>query len=203
MIKKFPLACLVLAASITGVQAAGDATHTMPAGHDHASMHAQMMAEQTAASPESSATEPGQGAFATIAEIVTILRNDPATDWRQVNIDALREHLIDMDQLTLYSRTEVAESQNNTLEFDVRGDGRTIGAIHRMVPAHAPFVAAETGWKTSTKLLDDGVLLTVQTNSEADAQMLKAIGFYGFMALGAHHQPHHEAMARGQAVHQH
>ena len=85
----------------------------------------------------------------------------------------------------------------------MRGDGRTIGAIHRMVPAHAPFVAAETGWKTSTQLLDDGVLLTVQTNSEADAQMLKAIGFYGFMALGAHHQPHHEAMARGQAVHQH
>jgi hypothetical protein len=45
--------------------------------------------------------EAGQGAFAAIAEIVALLEADPNTDWSKVNIAALREHLVDMDELTL------------------------------------------------------------------------------------------------------
>ena len=33
--------------------------------------------------------------------IVEILEADPATDWGKVNIEALRQHLIDMDNVTL------------------------------------------------------------------------------------------------------
>lgn len=197
--------------SITPVQAAeppqpqmhhnSSGAHSMPAGQDHAALHAQMIGAP-AATP-AGPTEPGQGAFATIAEILTLLRADPQTDWQRVDINALREHLIDMDRLTLDSHAEQRETDNSRIEFRVRGEGRTREAIQRMVPAHAPFVAAETGWKTHTSLSDDGVLLIVETADPADLQMLRAIGFYGFMALGAHHQPHHEAMARGQAVHQH
>src|SRR5438270_319404 len=41
-------------------------------------------------------TEPGQSAFAAIQEIVQILEGDSRTDWTKVNIEALRQHLIDM-----------------------------------------------------------------------------------------------------------
>lgn len=47
---------------------------------------------------------PGQDAFGTIQEIVRMLEADPATDWSKVNIGALREHLIDMDEVTMRAR---------------------------------------------------------------------------------------------------
>ena len=46
-------------------------------------------------------TMPGQEAFGTIQEVVQILEADPTTDWSKVNIPALREHLIDMNEVTL------------------------------------------------------------------------------------------------------
>ena len=39
-------------------------------------------------------TEPGQGAFGALHEIVRILEADPRIDWSKVDLDALREHLI-------------------------------------------------------------------------------------------------------------
>ena len=48
-------------------------------------------------------TMPGQDAFGTIQEIVQMLEADPATDWSKVNIAALREHLIDMNEVTLHA----------------------------------------------------------------------------------------------------
>jgi hypothetical protein len=80
-------------------------------------------------------THPGQEAFGTIQEIVRILEADPDTDWSKVNIGALREHLIDMDDVTL--RAHASErALANGIEIAVTGEGRTLGAIKRMVPAH-------------------------------------------------------------------
>lgn len=45
--------------------------------------------------------ETGQAAFAAIQEIVAMLDADPATDWARVDIEALRQHLIDMNNVTL------------------------------------------------------------------------------------------------------
>jgi uncharacterized protein (DUF1786 family) len=59
--------------------------------------HAQHMMAATSATP----TMPGQEVFGTIGEIVRILEADPATDWSKVNINPLREHLIDMDEVTM------------------------------------------------------------------------------------------------------
>jgi len=41
---------------------------------------------------------PGQDAFGAIQEIVQILDADPKTDWSKVDLEALRQHLIDMDE---------------------------------------------------------------------------------------------------------
>src|SRR6267142_5337363 len=46
-------------------------------------------------------TLPGQDAFGAVQEIVRILEADPATDWSKVALEALRQHLIDMNEVTL------------------------------------------------------------------------------------------------------
>ena len=48
-------------------------------------------------------TSSGQAAFATISEVVRLLKADSATDWSKVDIEALRRHLIDMDAVTMRS----------------------------------------------------------------------------------------------------
>jgi non-heme chloroperoxidase len=53
-------------------------------------------------------TMPGQDAFGAIAEVVRILEADPATDWTKVDIERLRQHLIDMNEVVL--RSEVKQT---------------------------------------------------------------------------------------------
>ena len=141
-------------------------------------------------------TEPGQGAFATIAEIVVLLKNDPATDWNKVDINALREHLVDMDEVTLRSNAQT-QIYDDRIVFNVSGVGRSQSAIQAMVPAHAGVLERVLGWNVSGELNDNGATLTIFSQDSNQLKFLKALGFYGVMATGAHHQPHHLAMAKG------
>ncbi|MCF3596311.1 hypothetical protein LZG00_20190 [Rhodobacteraceae bacterium LMO-12] len=140
--------------------------------------------------------ETGQAAFAALAEIVAILQADPETDWERVDIDGLRRHLVDMDLLTqeaVIARTLRPEGAR----FEIRGTPRVLEAIRAMVSAHAPFLAAETGWDVVTEDLEDGVALNV----DGDAAQIQGLGFFGLMTIGAHHQEHHLMMAKGAAPH--
>jgi len=144
-------------------------------------------------------TSPGQDAFGAIQEVVQILEDDPATDWSKVNIGALREHLIDMNEVTL--RANASErTLDNGIEIAVTGEGRTLAAIKRMVPAHVRELG-QHGWNAKTEELPNGVKLTVVASEAQPLAKLKALGFLGVMVQGGHHQPHHLMMARGQFVH--
>ena len=46
-------------------------------------------------------TQPGQDAFGAIAEVVRTLEADPGTDWSKVDLERLRQHLIDMNEVVL------------------------------------------------------------------------------------------------------
>ena len=141
-------------------------------------------------------TEPGQSAFAAIAEIVGILRADPETDWSKVDIDRLREHLVDMDELTLNAHVETS-SDDRRVTFHVSGEGRTRRAIQDMVPAHASFLASDMAMQAHAEVTDDGAILVLTADNADQLRQYKALGFFGVMALGAHHQAHHMALARG------
>ena len=78
----------------------------------------------------------GQDAFGAIQEIVRILEADPKTDWSKVNLEALRQHLIDMSEVTLKADA-VTKPIDGGIEVTVTGTGRTVEAIQRMVPAQA------------------------------------------------------------------
>lgn len=163
--------------------------------HDGMGSHSAMHGQQSGSLPTSS----GQDAFGAIQEIVQILEADPKTDWSKVNISALREHLIDMNEVTLHAA--VAEKATDTgIEFAVTGDGRTREAIKRMVPAHVQELAA-LGWNAKTEELLNGVTLTVAATDRTPLAKLKGLGFIGVMVQGGHHQPHHLMMAKGVLVH--
>jgi len=139
--------------------------------------------------------EPGQAA---IAEIVATLMANPATDWSQVDIEALRQHLIDMDNLTLRAEVRTREIEGGAV-FDVTSDRPDIVAsIRAMVPAHAATMNGEAGMEMGAEPLPEGARLTV---TGPDPVMIRGLGFIGVMTLGMHHQAHHLAIARGGRPH--
>jgi hypothetical protein len=142
---------------------------------------------------------PGQEAFGTIQEIVRMLEADPKTDWSKVNISALREHLIDMDEVTMRS-SATERSLDNGIEIAVTGEGRTLDGIRRMVPAHVHELS-QLGWNAKTEDLSNGVKLTVTSTDAKEITKLKALGFMGIMVQGAHHQQHHLMMAKSEFNH--
>jgi hypothetical protein len=139
---------------------------------------------------------PGQDAFGAIQEIVRMLEADENTDWSKVNISALREHLIDMNEVTLKAVANERKLDNG-LEIAVIGEGRTLEGIKRMVPAHARELS-KTGWSATVEDLPSGVKLIVTSNDAQQVVKIKALGFMGIMVQGAHHQLHHLAMAKGE-----
>lgn len=147
--------------------------------------------------------EPGQAAFAAIAEIVAMLDADPTTDWSKVDIEALRQHLADMDDVILRSAVR-ASAVPGGMQFDVTGAARTADAIGRMLPAHARELAAMPRYAAHTAPIPGGIRLTVTARDPADgrtATRIRALGVAGLLAEGSHHQPHHLMMAKGEAGH--
>ena len=169
---------------------------TMP-GHHPGGMMAAPMTKSMAAVP----TQPGQGAFAAIQEIVEILEADPTTDWTKVNIEALRQHLIDMDNVTLLADVK-SEPVEGGMLFTVSGTGATRGSIQRMVTAHAATMNGTEGWQFVAATTDTGATLMVKAPAQDEAK-LRALGFIGVLTRGMHHQMHHLMIARGGDPHQH
>jgi hypothetical protein len=185
---------LRIALLVTLLFPANALAQTADAHHIHA-QHA-MTSGQTIVTP----TEPGQSAFAAIQEIVALLEADPATEWSKVNIDALRQHLIDIDNVTL--RTEVnSEPVEGGVRFIVTGTGPVKNSIQRMVMAHAATMNGSGGWTFAAVRTDEGGNLTVVVPAK-DLPKLTGLGFVGVMTRGMHHQAHHLMIARGEIPHQ-
>lgn len=144
--------------------------------------------------------EGGQSAFAAIAEIVALLEADPDTDWSKVDIAALREHLVDMNSLMLGAKA-TSTVEGDTVRFRIEGDGGVLRAIQAMVPAHAAELNKTGPWTVEAETTADGAVLSVKALAAGDLEKAKALGFFGLMAKGSHHQPHHLAMARGLMSH--
>jgi hypothetical protein len=171
--------------------------HPIAGTHEQAGMGPAMM--HGARRSDGMPTEPGQAAFGAIQEIVRMLQADPTTNWSNVDIDALRQHLIDMDEVTLHADAK-KEPIEKGLRISVTGSGRTLEAIQRMIPAHAQDINGLYGWLVQAKPVPGGEELTVTGNSAAGEQKIRALGFMGIMVLGTH-QMHHLAMAKGEMMH--
>lgn len=142
---------------------------------------------------------PGQAAYGAIAEIVRVLDADPATDWSKVNLEVLRQHLIDMHEVTIGAVVR-QENVPGGARFTVEGEGRTRDAVRRMSRAHAAMLKQTGEARMTVEETPSGVRLTILAADTGEARAvarLRALGFIGMLTLGEHHGPHHLAMTRG------
>ena len=159
----------------------------------HGGMHRQGEASQQP-------TLPGQDAFGAIQEVVRLLEADPNTDWSKVEIGALREHLIDMNEVTLHAKAE-EKAIDDGIEITATGNGRTLDAIRRMIPAHVRELDGLNGWSAKAEERPDGARFTVTSADPGQVVKIRALGFMGLMVQGGHHQPHHLLIAKGEFRH--
>jgi hypothetical protein len=168
----------------------------------HAQSHATMdHSRMTSAGDTAMPTLPGQDAYGAISEVVRLLQADPTTDWSKVDIEALRQHLIDMNGVTLRSSVRQTAVPRG-LQMLVTGDPSIQGAIRRMTTSHSQALRTVGLVAVSTPVAG-GSRFTVTVADTADAALLarvRGLGFAGLMTLGNHHAAHHLAIARGQAI---
>ena len=146
-------------------------------------------------------SEGGQSGFVAIQEIVLLLEANPKTDWSKVNIESLRQHLIDMDNVTLRTGSTATQAGNSLL-FTVTGEGDVVSSIQRMVTGHVKTMNGVEGWTFTSTRIDRGATMTVTPPDQVAMLRLKALGFIGIMSRGMHHQQHHLAIATGVGEHE-
>jgi hypothetical protein len=185
----------LLLALIVAIPATVQAQQT---GHHHTPGMTHAAPANTAGAP--TAREPGQATFAAIQEIVALLVAAPETDWSAVDIDGLRQHLVDMDNVTLRAAVETT-SIDGGFRYTVTGTGAVRDSIARMVTAHAETASGTYGLTITAADDRHGAVMTVTAARPQDRAKLAGLGFFGVMTLGAHHQAHHLMMATGRGTH--
>ena len=163
--------------------------------------------EPVAAQATTRPTRAGQEAFATIAEIVRLLDADSTTDWSKVDLEALREHLRDMDDVTMRADIRATPVPGGAT-FDVQGTGRVREAIRRMALSHGATIAPSDGFTWTATSTATGARVTIRALKATDRPMearIRALGFVGVLTLGDHHTAHHLGIANGtmRGHHQH
>ena len=206
------LTVVALAVCALAVCAVPRAARAQTHGHTAGMVHP-ASADSTAKGPGPTATTSapaGQAAFAVIADVVRQLEADPATDWTRVDIERLRQHLIDMDEVMMRSSVRMTAVEGGA-RFTVRGAPKTAAAIQRILTAHASMLSAMpaasamvgTAVVASVRGRADGADFTVTAAIPQDARAvarIRGLGFAGLLTVGEHHAAHHLALARGDAM---
>jgi len=171
---------------------------------NHAAMgmdHSAMM-KSPAPAPSALPTEAGNDAFGTIQEVIALLNNDPTTDWSKVNLEALRLHLLDMEDMTSNIEVLSQTAINNGMVAVIKTTTeRSAKALKRIFMAHPKVLKSESGYDMQVAFNDGQYTLTTTTDNPADVDKIRGLGYIGLMAYGNHHQPHHYSMAKGSNPH--
>ncbi len=170
---------------------------------DHSKMnHANMNHNTMNTAQTPLPTEAGNDAFGTIQEIMALLINDPTTDWSKVNFEALRQHLLDMDDMTknvdVLSQTPI---DGGMIAIIKPTTDRSAVALKRVLMAHPMVLKSESGFDMRVKFNNGQYVLTTTTTNKADVDKIRGLGYIGLMAYGNHHQAHHLSMAKGANPH--
>ena len=161
-------------------------------------MHHQHPVETT----EAPLSEAGNDAFGTIQEVIARLNSNPDTDWSKVNIEALRQHLVDMNDMTLNVEVISQKAVQQGLVAIVKPTtARSAAALKRVFTAHPAQLKRDTGWDMQIVKTGDRYTLTTTTENPGEVSKIRGLGYIGLMASGGHHQLHHWAMATGVNPH--
>jgi len=147
-------------------------------------------------------TEAGNDAFGTLQETLQKLLADPKTDWSKVNMEALRQHLVDMRNFTLNVDVTAQTPIKNGIEVTLIPDNKRVGeSLDRVFSAHPASLKSETGWDMRTSKKNGQYKIIITGKSREDIQKIQGLGYIGVMVWGNHHQAHHWMMANGGNPH--
>ena len=167
------------------------------AENNHTQMHHQQMMQS-----KSNLTQAGNDIFATIQEVIVKLDNNPDTDWHKVNIEALRQHLLDMNDMAINVEVVNKKFLKNGLEVVVQAlTTRAETTLERVFKAHPYHLGRETGWDMQVVRKGKQFIVTTITEKTEDVAKIVALSYIGLMAYGNHHQPHHWAISTKQNPH--
>jgi hypothetical protein len=191
--KRLLTATLILGLAPLPYAVAEEGAHAHQGHQDHQLHHGPASAQLQ---------QPGQAAFGALSEVVALLQADPSTDWSKVDITSLRDHLVDMDEVVMRAVARL-DASDSEIHVTYTGEGRTLEAIRRMIPAHAKMMQGYRDWKSSSENTKDGVVWILSTPSADEQARIRGLGPFGLLTLGFHHGPHHLAMARGLPIGNH
>ena len=161
-----------------------------------------ILTQETAAPATPQLTRAGNDVFDAIQEVLHKLEADPATDWKKVNLEALRQHLLDMRHFTEDVDIVTQKSIDKGIEITVHATlPGAIPGLDRAFNAHPKLLKSETGWDMTVAKDKDKYKLQVTTGDPAQVDKLRGLGYIGIMAMGNHHPLHHWALAKGQPLH--
>jgi len=167
----------------------------------HTNMNHAAMMGHNAVPTQVVLTESGTDPFATLQEVITALEANPNTNWEKVNIEALRLHLVEMQDMTINVDVKQQHIDNGFQAVVTPTTNRAVKSLTRVLSGHPMQMKAETGWDMQVQNNDGVFTLTVTTDNAKDIAKIRGLGYIGVMAYGNHHQPHHWAIASGDNPH--
>jgi hypothetical protein len=183
------------ALALAGQPAAGQEHQHSPGMQHSAGM------DMPAAPSSSLPREGGQAEFSAVGEISNMLQADPNTDWSKVDLDALRAHLIEMDNVMMQARVMTTPVPGGA-RFDISGATPAVReSIQHMVAMHTMMTNGDNGRHEVSTTTPDGATMTVTASGDRAAAEIRALGFFGILTGGTHHQLHHLMMAKGEMPH--
>ena len=178
--------------------------HVGLAGPVHAQQHGKSSGEQATSSAVHSTVlqAPGQAVFGAVQEAIRRLEADSTTNWSQVDVARLRQHLLDMHRVAVHVTVEEKTSIENGVRLRVRPTTDAARAsIARVLDAHPHMLKQETGWTMAVEETDGAYVLRTTTDDPADTAKIRALGYMGLLAYGQHHQRHHWHLVKGRHPH--
>ncbi len=141
---------------------------------------------------------PGNDIFGAIQEVVAKLEADPSTNWSNIDLESLRQHLLDMKAFTEEVSVISKKPYENGVEIKVQPETkRAENSLKRVFNMHPAMLKKEKGWDMITKEDDGKWTIIVTTTKTAEVEKIRALGYIGILSEGAHHQLHHWMIATG------
>jgi hypothetical protein len=139
----------------------------------------------------------GGDALGSIQETVGLLLSDPTTDWSDLRVSRLRQHLADLGEIV--SRAEVDERPvDGGLAITAGGSERTLAALRRAVPEHVRASEGFMDWEVTLRDAGGALELTITTDDAGEVAVVRGLGFFGYLASGVNRPQSHLGVVRGR-----
>lgn len=147
-------------------------------------------------------TKSGNDIFDAIQEVVEKLEADPNTDWSKVDLEGLRQHLIDMKAFTEEVDVLSKEDIENGVKIIIKSQTeRAENALTNFSKMHPRMLKMEKDWDMQMESDSETWTIVCTTSKPEEVVKLRALGYIGLVVEGAHHQLHHWMMATGKMKH--